>query len=128
MKNLHFCTKNLLIRLYEGQPGNVVETYRTVFIPNLYPGDIINLNERTNQGDKYICQGEIIWVFPLEYRELSEFSFHNEGIEELKESYKKEFNPYHWLFHIGIKLYPNIIKGIERYYQHIPSEINMRCE
>ena len=128
LKNLHFCTESLLIQLYEGQPGNIIETYRTGFIPNLYSGDIINLNERTSQDDKFICQGEILWVLPLEYKELSEFLFHNKGIEELKECYKKEFHPRHWVFTIGIRLYPEITKGIERYYQDIPSEISVRCE
>jgi uncharacterized protein YqfB (UPF0267 family) len=127
VKNLHFCTKRLLIQLYEGQPGNVIETYRTGFVPNFYSGNIINLNERTNQGDRFICQGEIEWVFPLQYKELNEFSHHNKGIDELKECYKKKFNPQHWLFTIGIRLYPEITKGINRYYQSIPVEDDKRC-
>lgn len=113
-----------MIQLYEGQPGNIIETYRTGFVPNFYSRDIIRLNERTLEGDKFICRGRIEWVLPLQYKELEEFSFHNKGLEELQESYKRQFHRDHWVFCIGIKLYHEVIKGIERYYQHIPSEVN----
>lgn len=123
VKNLHFCTNDLLFEIYEGQPGNIIETYRTGFIPSVYPTDIINLNERNSEGnDKFICKGRIEWVLPLQYKELSEFSFHNKGIEELSETYRKEFNPYHWVFNIGILLYPEVCSKSERYYQKVFDE------
>jgi len=31
------------------------------------------------------------------------YNSHEKGIEELKKSYKKKFNPHHWIFCIGIK-------------------------
>jgi len=119
LKSLHFCTKNLLTQIYEGQPGNIIETYRTGYVPNIYLEDIINLKDRLN-NDKIICKGLIVWVWPLQYKELSEFSWHNKGLEELDQTYKRKFHDKHWVFDIGIRLYPEVIKGTDRYYQHIP--------
>jgi len=82
-KNLHFCTLELIKQLKDPIVEQI-ETYRTGFVPHFYPGEIINLNERMNGSDKYIYS-------------------HEKGIEELKKSYKKKFNPHHWIFCIGIK-------------------------
>jgi len=101
-KNLHFCTLELIKQLKDPIVEQI-ETYRTGFVPHFYPGEIINLNERMNGSDKYICKGKILYVMPLEYRELFELDSHEKGIEELKKSYKKKFNPHHWIFCIGIK-------------------------
>ena len=104
---MHFCTKELLTQIYEGQPGNIIETYRTGFVPSLYSGDIINLTEFIpDKKDKFICTGRVEYVLPLEYQELKDLSFHNKALLEIKR-YNRKFHPKHWFFCIGIKLYPN---------------------
>ena len=113
VKNLHFCTEGLLTQIYEGQPGNTIETYRTGFIPNLYPGDVINLNKRIQKKDIFICKGKIKYVFPLQYKEFAEYNKqygyrHKKGLDEIKQ-YKRKFHPDHWFFNIGIELYPEVM-------------------
>ena len=111
MKNLHFCTKDLLIEIHEAQHGNIVDTFRTGFVPSLYSGDIININERDkNKKDTKICTGRVEYVLPLEFGELQKFEHWSKALPELKESYKgRKFDRQHWFFVIGIKL----IKEVE---------------
>jgi len=104
MKNYHFCTKELLEQIYTGKIGSTIETYRTGFIPNIYPGEKINLNEKMDiKPGKFIRQGVVVWVLPLEYKEIKDFSIHKKGLVELKR-YKRKFHDKHWFFYIGIKL------------------------
>ena len=107
MKNLHFCTEELLKEIYDGLPGNIIETYRTGFIPGVYPKDVINLNARVpGKKDKFICQGKIKFVYPLQFKDFKKFSaIHKKGIQEVKR-YKRKFHPDQWFFKIGIELYP----------------------
>lgn len=113
VKNMHFCTKELLKEIYDGQPGDIIETYRTGFVPSVYPKDIINLNDRTpGAKDKFICQGKIKYVFPLQHREFimqgkKISSRHKKGIKEIKR-YNRKFYYDHWFFCIGIELYPEV--------------------
>ena len=107
MKNLHFCTEGLLTQIYEGQPGNTIETYRTGWIPGIYSGDIINLTEKNPNGkDKFICKGKVVYVLPLQFKEFEKFpTIHGKGLEEIKR-YKRNFHLDHWFFNICIKLCP----------------------
>ena len=110
MKNMHFCTKELLTQIYEGQPGNTIETYRTGWTPGVYSNDIINLNENNPDGkDFFICKGKVIYVLPLQFKEFAKFpSIHGKGLVEIKR-YKRKFHPDHWFFNIIIELYPEVL-------------------
>lgn len=103
---MHFCTKELLIQIYTGESGSTIETYRTGFVPSIYSGDIINLTEKMLvKPDKFIRQGKVEWVLPLQYEKIRDMAIHKKGLLELKR-YKRKFHPDHWFFNIGIKLYP----------------------
>lgn len=104
VKNMHFCTKGLLTQIYEGQPGNIIETYRTGWTPGIYSNDIINLNENNPNGkDFFICKGEVLSIIPIQFKNIPT------GCEEIKR-YKRKFHPDHWFFNIGIELYPEVNK------------------
>ena len=108
MKNLHFC-KYILLVVNEAQDGNVFSTYRTGFVPGVYTDEIVNLNERIGKKEnKFLCKGKIQYVLPLQYKEFEKYSFHSEGLKELKESYKgRKFHPDQWFFEISIKVIKN---------------------
>ena len=103
MKNLHFCTPELL-KVIKNTKIKQFYTYRTGFVPNLYPGDIINLNERDDEGnDSYITRGVIKSVEPIRLLNVHEsIGFDTPvGEEELKR-YKRKFHKMHWFFSICI--------------------------
>lgn len=101
MKNLHFCTKELIRRIkYSGNKKSVIiKTYRTGFIPELFAGDLINLNERKDGKDELMKQGKIIAVIPIQYRDIG-----LRGKKEIYDSYNgRRFHPDHWFFEIIIR-------------------------
>ena len=103
MKNLHFCTPELL-KVIKNTKIKEFYTYRTGFVPNLYPGDIINLNERADNGeDTFITEGVIKSVEPIRLLNIHEsYTFNTPvGEEELKR-YKRKFHKMHWFFSICI--------------------------
>ena len=109
VKNLHFCTEELLSQLYEGFPGDIIKTYRTGWVPGFYVGDVVNLNDRdSNNKDSFIRKGKIKWILPLQYKEFTEYHKqrgyrYKKGLKEIKR-YNRKFHPEHWFFQIGIKL------------------------
>jgi hypothetical protein len=109
VKSLHFCTREKLIELHESQPGNIIDTYRTGFVPHIYSGDVIELNERDeDDNDTLVRYGEVKYVVPHTWKDLNHYSFLSDGVKEIKESYDgRDFHPLHYFFNIGIK----ILKG-----------------
>ena len=111
MKNYHFCTEELLKQIYTGESGSIIETYRTGFVPNIHPGDEINLNEKMAvKPDKFIRRGTVEWVLPLQYKEIKGMAIHQKALVELRK-YKRKFHPDHWFFDIGIKLSSILLEG-----------------
>ena len=100
MKSLHFCTPN---KLTEIQNNVKFETYRTGFIPGMYPGDLIKINKRTTKkaphDDKQICLAHVFEIVPTMFRDLP-----MESREEI-ERYNRRFNQYHWFFKITLIKY-----------------------
>jgi hypothetical protein len=78
----------------------MIKTFRTGRIPGLYPGDKINLNERDKEKkDHFICQGKIIAVFPIQFRDIG-----MKGRQEIRECCNRRiFNYQHWFFQIIIR-------------------------
>lgn len=83
-------------------------------MPNLYPGDIILLNERCQDGDNLLCKGKILDVYAYRFCELKEkycLDYPNWSLDNLKnciieeiEKYKRRFNNFHYFFEIIIKI------------------------
>lgn len=117
MKNLHFCTPELL-KIIKNPKIKLFYTYRTGFVPNLYPGDIINLNERSDAGeDSYITKGVIKSVQPIRLLNIHEsFKFTTPVSEEELKRYKRKFHKMHWFFSIAI------MKDTKRMYSFAKSK------
>jgi hypothetical protein len=97
MKALHFCTP---LKLAEIKSNNLFCSIRTGWIPELYPKDIIKINERVTiekkNIDTYLFDAEILHVEPLQYKQLKEDSKYQEELDR----YGKKFNDAHWFFRI----------------------------
>ena len=103
VKNLHFCTEKLLKQLKSEHPTHII-TFRTGWIPTIYKGDAINLNERNPNGkDFFIRKGTIIDVRPIQYKTLSR-AMYKDALIEIKK-YNRKFHPEHWFFVIIIKMH-----------------------
>ena len=104
MKNLHFCTPELL-KIIKDPKKKVFYTYRTGFVPSIYPGDIININERDSEGkDIFIMKALVESVNVLRLVQLHDSmkSIYGCPTEELKR-YGKKFHRDHWFFSICIR-------------------------
>ncbi len=101
MKNMHFCTSELLTQIYESQEGNIITTYRTGFVPSIFPGNIVNLNDRNDEGkDSFVRKGKVLHVIPTKFKHLPTKKATKEEIER----YKRKFNEEQWFFEIKIKI------------------------
>ena len=100
MKNMHFCTPGKIREIKYAENGEIVVTHRTGFVPMLYPGDIINLNDRLGKIDTFSCQGEIMKVFPIIYDNI----IHSDKLEIAQAYRTKKFSKHHWFFKISIKI------------------------
>jgi len=100
VKNLHFCTQDRLHQIKENKESNFVSTYRTGFVPSIYPGNIINLNERDGDGtDIFLFKGKVLSVEPIKYKSIPA----NVRNFELKR-YNRKFHKEHWFFYIFIQI------------------------
>lgn len=115
MKNLHFCTPELL-RIIKDKKIKVFHTYRTGFVPNLYPGDIINLNERDDEGnDTYIKEGVVKSVAAVRVLNIHEGHI-KEAYKEEIDRYRRKFHKMHYFFAI------QILKDTKRMYKFAESQ------
>jgi hypothetical protein len=108
-KNIHFCRLPELYKIKNSSPvrNHFIKTYRTGFVPSVYPGDRIRLNYRNKEKkDDFLSTGIVAAVYPLQTRDIGA-----SGRSEIKQ-YKREFHPEHWFFKIIIKIY-NISTGME---------------
>jgi hypothetical protein len=119
VKNLHFCTPELL-KVIKNSKLKMFYTYRTGFVPNLYPGDLVNLNERDEKGmDTYIKKGVIKSVEPIRLLNIHKsYGFQTPISEEEIKRYKRKFHKMHWFFSICIlkdskRMYSKVIKEAE---------------
>jgi len=101
-KNIHFCT---LDKLYEIMYPNMnkyvrIKTFRTGYVPSLYPNDPVRMNYRNKQKkDKYLRMGIVEAVVPIKYHEIPKH-----WRAEIKSSYKsRKFDDEHWFFCIIIR-------------------------
>ena len=117
VKNLHFCTPELL-KLIKNPRIKMFYTYRTGFVPNLYTGDLVNLNERDEEGnDTFLKEGVIKSVEPIRLLNIHEgFSFETPIAEEELKRYKRKFHKMHWFFSICI------LKDSKRMYSFVSKE------
>ena len=103
MKSLHFCMKTPIKTkiLQSTHIGDFIETYRTGWIPTIYPGDIIKLNYRDeNKKDTWIRTGQILDVIPVKYSYIKNLEDAQEDIL----AYNRKFHLYHWFFKIQINI------------------------
>ena len=110
-KNLHFCTWDLLKKIKNGFGAEVIETYRTGFVPMLYAGDVINLNKRLGKTETFIRHGTIISVEPILYKNIPPA-----GKKEIELSSIRKFKDQQWFFEIKI-----VLKIVEGVYEEAPS-------
>ena len=100
MKSLHFCTPK---KLQEIKTNSVFDTVRTGWIPTIYPGDIVKINERVTinkkNTDSLICQARCIAVEPLQYNDFIEDPTPWEEVDR----YNRKFHGQHWFFKIRFK-------------------------
>ncbi|BDI54888.1 MAG: hypothetical protein [Lokiarchaeia virus VerdaV1] len=94
MKSIHFCTKQLIDDLMNYR---ILLTYRTIFIPRIYPKEIIKLKIRINGVDKMFCNGLVLNISPTQFKNIGH-CFKT----EINEKFKNKFNPEHWFFEILI--------------------------
>ena len=90
MKSLHFCTPE---KLREIKTFPEFESIRTGWIPQLYPHDIIKINERDEKGDHLLFKAKVLSVTPKKFCELDQ-ELHQEEIAR----YKKKFHPEQYFF------------------------------
>lgn len=108
MKNLHFCTPELLSQINDPE-YDLITTYRTGWVPMLYPGDVINLNQRDNTGkDTYLKMGKIAGVKPVKRKSIPDVLTFREELQR----YNKKFHSDHYFFQITIYKLP-LYKGLE---------------
>jgi len=107
MKNLHFCTLDKINEIKNAIPGTKIKTHRTGFVPMIYSGDIINLNQRIGKEDIFLKTARIEYIFPVEYQEISD-----KDLKEINESYDKNrrWHIKHWFFLIGLIIIENSFK------------------
>ena len=99
MKNIHFCTEKLLNQIYSEEQKSII-TYRTGWIPQIFTGDIINLNKNNPRGkDFFIRKGEIISIIPLKFRQIPDNTCNEEILR-----YRRKFHTEQFFFKITIKL------------------------
>ena len=101
-KNLHFCTLDKLTEIkdkIQAKDTRPFDTYRTGFVPSIYSGDIININERIpGEKDILLAKGRVSYILPEEYQELDEKAYNE------IQRYNRQFHKRHWFFLIGIEL------------------------
>jgi hypothetical protein len=90
MKSLHFCTPLLLQKIRTSETWN---SYRTGFMPEIYEGDVIKINER-NGVDSLLCHARVTEVLPIRYGDIFRFPI----IEEEIARYNKQFPKCRWFF------------------------------
>lgn len=117
VKNLHFCTPELL-KIIKNTKIKMFYTYRTGFVPSVYPGDIVHLNERSDLGeDTFITRGVIKSVEPIRLLNIHEsIGFTTPVSEQELKRYKREFHKMHWFFSICI------MKDSKRMYSYVKKE------
>ena len=101
---MHFCTPRLL-RHIKDPITNTFKTFRTGWIPNIYPGDIININERNDKKeDTFICQALVTSVSAIRYCAILDMhkSLNMFPGEEIAR-YNKKFHKDHWFLIITLK-------------------------
>lgn len=101
MKNLHFCTKDLIRKIkYEKNDKHLyIKTYRTGFIPGYIPGEIIRMNERIDNNDTFLKAAKVISLIPIQYRDIG-----LTGKQEILEAYSnRKFHPLQWFFEITLR-------------------------
>ena len=92
MKSLHFCTPE---KLAEIKRHSQFSSIRTGWIPQLYPGDEIKINERDDcKKDKFLFMATIQSVTPILFKDIT--SSHQEEIDR----YGKKFHPEQWFFEL----------------------------
>jgi hypothetical protein len=89
------------------------DTVQTGYVPDIYPLDIVRINERSTEItpyiDKFIMFARVIQVYPQERSVLVA----DRDLEEV-ERYNQKFNPNHYFFRIRFqKLGNNPIKEIK---------------
>lgn len=100
-KNLHFCTKDLIRRIrYDKNDKYVyIKSYRTGFVPDFKPGEVIRLNERNNGKNTFLKSAKVISVIPIQYRDIG-----LRGKREILDSYKDKIFPlWFWFFEITLR-------------------------
>ena len=108
-KNLHFCRLPELYKIKNASETkyHFIKTYRTGFVPSIYPADLIYLNYRNNnKKDCFLSTGITIAIYPSQFRDIGKT-----GRCEIKQ-YKRNFHDDHWFFKIVIKIW-NISTGKE---------------
>lgn len=76
-----------------------IKTYRTGFIPDYKPREVIRLNERINGKDHFLKSALVISVIPIQYGDIG-----IRGKKEILESYKdRRFPSYYWFFEITLR-------------------------
>ena len=105
MKSLHFCTPWKLDFIKMLPDKGLFHTIRTGWIPSLYQGDIIQINERIIKGhDIPICKAKITHVEPCMYKDLwSQFPNEKEEMEEEIRRYGRKFHKNHYFFRIILR-------------------------
>jgi len=90
MKAFHFCTPE---KLKEIKLWPRFDSVRTGWVPELYPGDKIKINERVDKTDTLLFIAKVLSVQPILFKNIDQ-TFHREEIER----YHKKFHPERWFF------------------------------
>lgn len=97
VKSCHFCTEELVEGLENPSTEHLV-THRTFWIPTYLLGEKVKLLKRNKDGqDEFICFGECICNFPLQYKNIDK-CFQN----EIKR-YGRKFKNQNWFFRVIFK-------------------------
>ena len=95
MKSLHFCTP---LKLQEIKTHTTFTSIRTGWIPQLFYGDEVKINERDDEKkDTLLFFAEVRSVIPILFKELGQ-----EHQEEIAR-YGKKFHPEQWFFVIQFR-------------------------
>jgi len=101
MKNIHFCTPELLKILKDHKEYHIT-TYRTGWIPQIFVGDRVALNERVEgKPDKFIRMAIVESVTPIQYKKLN-WEAGLTVIEEIAR-YNKNFHRDQYFFEIVLR-------------------------
>jgi len=92
MKTMHFCTPAKIGEIEATAPGDSFRTYRTGFVPCIYPGDRVQCYVRP--GGRVLCVAVVESVEPWRGAPPG---------DEIAAYGTRKFHPCHWWFNIKMR-------------------------